>query len=129
MILKYILAWFPMVVIAIFNGSLRQFTYGTLLNELTAHQISTLTGIIFFGFYIYFITKKWRLESAQQAVTVGFIWLAMTILFEFVFGHYIMGNTWERLFHDYNLFAGRVWILILIWTTIAPYVFYRVHKK
>ena len=122
------IAWFPMVIIAILNGSLRQFTYGTIVNELLAHQISSLTGITLFGIYIYFITKKWKLESSKQAIIVGLIWLAMTILFEFVFGHYVMGNSWQKLFHDYNLFAGRVWILILVWTAFAPYVFFRLHK-
>lgn len=128
-ILKYVLAWIPLVFIAIINGSLRQFTYGTFINELTAHQISTLTGILLFGIYIYFITKKWQLNSTKQAVIVGFIWLAMTIIFEFVFGHYVMGHSWEKLFYDYKLFAGRIWILVLIWTTIAPYVFFRLNEK
>ena len=129
LLLKYILAWFPMVIIAIINGSIRQFTYGTIVHELFAHQISTFTGIILFGIYIYFITKIWQLKTAKQAITVGLIWLCMTILFEFIFGHYVMGHTWQKLFHDYNLFAGRVWILILIWTASAPYVFYKINKK
>jgi len=129
MILKYILAWIPLVFIAILNGSLRQFTYGTLVNELTAHQISTFTGIILFGIYIYFITQKWQIESAKHALTIGLIWLCMTMLFEFIFGHYVMGNPWEMLFNDYNLFAGRVWIIILIWTAGAPYLFYKIHNK
>lgn len=129
MILKYTLAWLPLVAIAILNGALRQFTYGQILSELTAHQISTLTGIILFATYIFFITKIWRIESTTQAVTVGMMWLVMTILFEFIFGHYVMGQPWEKLFHDYNIFEGRVWILVLIWTTFAPYVFYRIHLK
>jgi len=129
MILKYILAWIPLVFIAIINGSLRQYTYGTIVSEPSAHQISTLTGIILFGIYIYFITKKWQIESANQAFTIGLIWLCMTMLFEFIFGHYVMGNPWEMLFNDYNLFAGRVWIIILIWTAGAPYLFYKIHNK
>jgi len=129
LIIKYVIAWFPMIIIAILNGSMRQFTYGTIVNELTAHQISTLTAILFFGIYIYFVTNKWKLESVKNAIIVGIIWLAMTILFEFVFGHYVMGHPWQKLFHDYNLITGRVWILILIWTTIAPYIFYKLHNK
>lgn len=31
----------------------------------------------------------------------------------------------EKLFHDYNILAGRVWLFVLIWTTTAPYVFFR----
>lgn len=43
---KYVLAWFPMVVIAITNGGLRQAWYGKHLGELQAHQVSTLTAVI-----------------------------------------------------------------------------------
>ena len=100
-----------MVIIAILNGTLRQYVYGTMVSELTAHQISTITAILFFGIYIDFITKKWILNSTEQAWIVGLMWLAMTVLFEFGFGHYVMGHAWEKLLHDYNLIAGRIWIL------------------
>lgn len=30
----------------------------------------------------------------------------------------------SQVLHDYNLAAGRVWVLFLIWLTIAPWVFY-----
>ena len=39
-----------------------------------------------------------------------------------------MGHPWSRLLHDYNVFAGRVWVVILMWITIAPYVFYRMQR-
>ncbi len=54
---KYVLAWFPMVAIAIANGVLRQTWYGKHLGELQAHQISTLTGVVLFGVYIGFIVR------------------------------------------------------------------------
>lgn len=128
MILRYLLAWLPMILIGIANGVLRELTYGKYISKLYAHHISTLTGILFFGIYIWRLTRRWELESAKQAFSIGFIWLFLTIAFEFLFGHYVMGNSWSKLFHDYNIFEGRVWSLVLIWITIAPFVFYRLHK-
>ncbi len=52
MISRYIVLWLPMVLIGISNGILRESTYGKYLDELRAHQISTLTGILFFSLYI-----------------------------------------------------------------------------
>jgi hypothetical protein len=49
----------------------------------------------------------------------------MTVAFEFLFGHYVMGHTWERLLQDYNILAGRIWILFLVFTAAAPYIVYR----
>ena len=114
-----------MILIAIFNGMLREKWYGKTINELAAHQISTLAGIFLFWTYIWIIIRHWPPESAGQAAAIGLIWLVLTIAFEFSFGRYIAGHTWRHLFSDYNLFAGRLWIVILLWVTIAPYFFYR----
>ena len=124
MIFKYILLWFPMTLIAIFNALLRESVYGPFMSELRAHQVSTLTAIIFFGIYVWLISSRWRIESGQQALIIGLIWLGMTVSFEFLFGHYIMGHPWSRLLADYNLLAGRTWSLVLLWTLLLPYVAY-----
>ena len=125
MVLKYTLAWIPMVFIAIANGIIREFVYKKHTGELTAHQISTITLIIFFTFYVWGLSFLWKLETASQAVIIGLIWLGLTVLFEFIFGHYVMGHPWSKLLHDYNIMEGRIWILILLWTAIVPYVIFR----
>jgi len=113
--------WVLLAVVAIINGTLRNYTYGKYTSELTAHQISCFTGLILFAtvFYLFF-----RLTSAEfgrtDLILIGSIWLVMTILFEFVFGHYVVGHPWERLFADYNLLKGRLWILMLLWTWLGP---------
>jgi hypothetical protein len=114
-----------MIFIGILNGILRETTYGKYTNELRAHQISTLTGIIFFSLYIGLIVHLWGLESSTQALAIGAIWLLFTVAFEFLFGHYVARHSWEKLLADYNLLAGRIWILVLIGIAIAPFLFYR----
>lgn len=129
MIARYVLVWFVLAIVAIINGIVRNEVYKNSLGELRAHQLSTLTGIILFGLVIWGFTRLWKITSAGQAWTIGFLWLGMTIAFEFVFGHYVIGHSWSKLFHDYHIFAGRIWILVLIWTTIAPYIFYKLSVK
>ena len=114
-----------MVMIAIANGILRVSWYGNSVSELAAHQISTLTGVVLFGLYIWAVIRAWPPDSLKQAFLIGLVWLGLTIAFEFLFGHYVAGHTWWRLFHDYNLLAGRVWLVVLVWVTIAPCIFYR----
>ncbi len=126
---KHILLWFIFPFVGILNGVLREATYKKFIGELPAHQISTATGIFFFGIIFYFIFKKWKIESRKHAILLGLIWLGLTILFEFGFGHYIMGNPWEKLLHDYNIVESRVWSLLLLWMTISPFVFYKMFDK
>jgi len=126
--LKYLLAWIPMVFIAIVNGVLREAWYGKQLGELRAHQLSTLIGALLFGVYIGAVMRYWKPASAEQALAIGLLWLGLTVAFEFLFGHYVAGHPWPRLRHDYNLLAGRVWSLLLVWVAVAPYVFYRLRR-
>jgi hypothetical protein len=123
---KYILAWFPMVAIAIANDVLRESSYGKRLSELAAHQVSTLTAVILFGVYVWSVVRIWRPASAAQAIAVGLLWLAMTTAFELLFGHYVAGHSWQRLLLDYNLLAGHIWLLVLVWIALAPYLFFRI---
>lgn len=122
---KYLAIWFGMPFLGILNGIIREAGYGRWMNELSAHQLSTLTGILIMTAYVWFFYRKWRIANARQALGIGAAWLALTILFEFGFGHYLVGHPWERLLHDYNLAAGRVWSIFLLWMTLLPYLLYR----
>jgi hypothetical protein len=117
-----------MVVIALINGAIREGWYGKHVSELQAHQLSTVTGILLFGVYIWVLMRLWRPESAEQAIAIGLVWLGMTVAFEFLFGHYVAKRSWRELRRDYHLFAGRVWLVVLVWVTIASYVFYHLHQ-
>ncbi len=128
MILKYAIAWIPMVFIAIANGAIRQLGYERLLGELSAHQLSCLTGIMLFLLYTWCLSLYWPLESSRQAFTIGLIWLTLTIAFEFLFMHYGAKVSWARLFHDYNILEGRLWVLVLFSVFLAPYVVFKIRS-
>jgi len=117
-----------MVILAIVNGAIREKVYGPFMDELPAHQLSTLIVLMLFGLYVWLLTGVCRIQSSRQALLIGGLWLMMTILFEFGFGHFLLGHPWGKLFHDYNLLKGRLWSLVLLWTALAPYLFYRVRS-
>ncbi len=125
---KYVIAWFPMIFIAIANGLFREKFLASRLNELQAHQVSTASMLVLFGIYVWVLFKLWLPTSTSQAIFIGLAWLFLTIIFEFLFGHYIVGHSWEKLLHDYNILQGRLWILVLIWISIAPYIIYQLQK-
>ncbi len=118
----YLAAWFPMIAIAIANGALRESWYGNRLTELRAHQVSTLAALLLFTLYMMALFAWRPTQSLSQALAVGQLWLWLTLAFEFLFGHYVMGHPWQRLVHDYNLKAGRLWPLIPLWLAVGPVV-------
>lgn len=112
--------WFLLAAVGIANGVLREKTFGRRISERAAHQISTLTFILFSGPLVWVASHLWPLDSMAQAWLVGGIWLLATIAFEFGFGHYVAGHSWEKLLRDYNLMQGRLWVLVLVWILILP---------
>ncbi len=125
---KYLLAWPPMAVLAILNGAVRETGYKRFLGELRAHQLSTATAIALFAGYIGAVTRRWRLGSVLESLLVGMEWLLSTVTFEFGLGHYVVKRPWRQLLADYDLRAGRVWPLLLLWIAAAPAVFYLARK-
>ena len=120
MLLHTILAWFGMMLLAMFNGFIRERFFRSRLGELTAHQVSTVTLLLLLTGYCAVLARFWSLHSTVHAWTVGLVWLIMTLLFEFGFGHFVAKHPWRRLLNDYNLMAGRIWVLIPLWMLIAP---------
>ena len=125
--LKYVGLWFPMLLIAILNGLLREAGFRKVMNDLTAHQASTFTLIVFFSLYIAFVLRMFPLSSVNQAIVIGVVWLLMTLAFEFGFGRW-RGNSWSKMLEDYNVLKGRLWVLIPIWVAIAPLIFYKIRR-
>jgi hypothetical protein len=123
MLVRYLAFWSVLAVVGVGNGVLRQATYGKLVPELLAHQISTATGILLTGLVVWPLTRIWPIGSTARAWTIGGAWLAMTVAFELGFGHYVAGHSWPRLLADYDLLAGRVWLLFLIWILGMPALF------
>jgi hypothetical protein len=64
---------------------------------------------------------RWiRPANSGEAIGTGVLWLVLTLMFEFIAGHYLFGNPWEKLLADYDIFRGRIWIVVLIVTVFAP---------
>jgi hypothetical protein len=49
-------------------------------------------------------------------------WLAMTLMFEFSWGGLVEGLSWGPMLADYDPTAGRIWLLVPIWTVMVPAV-------
>ena len=113
------------MVIGILNGVLRVMGYQKYLPEIRAHQLSCFTGVVFIGLAVYFLNRFWPINSTSQAFLIGMIWFALTVLFEFGFGHFIMKHQWKKLVYDYRINKGRLWVVVLIWILIVPMFIYR----
>lgn len=126
---KYLAAWFAMLLVSIANGAARDLTYGRHMGELAAHQVSTASSILLLGAVIQGFVRRFPPTSARHAVGIGLGWAALTVAFEFLFFHYVGGHSWAELLANYNVAAGRVWVVVLLWVAVAPYVFFHLGRR
>ena len=120
MLLRAVGIWFVLLAIAVLNGAVREAWITPQFGGSTGHVISTVvlaTVIIL----IAWMAISWiGARSTADAFVIGFTWLVLTVAFEFVAGHYLFRKPWAELFADYNISQGRIWIVVLLTTLLAP---------
>lgn len=125
--LKHFLLWLPMIGIAFGNAALREWFFIKHFPELRAHQLSTLTLVVLCAIYVSLVYPLLSIHSGRQALSIGCIWMILTVLFEFTFGR-MVHRPWALLLQDYNLLRGRIWPLFLCSMLLLPYVLYCIRK-
>jgi hypothetical protein len=122
MLVRAFVVWIVLLVTAIANGAVRELAFVPRIGEAAGHILSTLTLCAAIPL-LSWLTIGWiRPVSARDAWTVGGVWLSLTLAFEFLAGHYVFGHPWRRLLADYDVSRGRIWVLVLVTTVVAPVV-------
>lgn len=121
--------WLVFMVFFIINGTIRNEVYGPVIGEWEGHVVSSVIGIGFIFLVTCFFLKNLVISySSTDLILVGIFWLSLTVVFEFGFGHYVVGHSWDKLLGDYNIMKGRVWSLVLLTLLIAPYIIDKILK-
>lgn len=122
MLVRALLVWFLLLTLAILNGAFREEVLVPRAGRGVAQALSTVT------LSLLILAAGWASmpwiapRTLQDAWTVGGMWVGLTLAFEFLGGHFLFGKPWTELLADYNLFAGRIWVMVLIVTLMTPIV-------
>jgi hypothetical protein len=112
--------WWVLLLLAFVNGFVREAWIAPTTGDQWAHAISSLTLSAAIALLAWLSIGWIAPATAVEALRIGGVWIVMTLVFEFGAGHYIFRTPWNALLADYNVFAGRIWILVLITTAFAP---------
>ncbi len=125
MLLRATVIWFLLGFLAILNGAAREAFLRPAIGEQAGHIISTLIFCLVI-LLVALVALGWIGPASRgAALMVGVAWVVLAIAFEFLAGHYLFGNSWAQLFADYDVREGRVWLLVLITSLLAPVWAYR----
>ena len=120
---KALIAWLLLFAIAFTNGAFRELWYARFMREQRANQVSCGIGIVLFSVAIWALSRRWPFRSRAHAWQTGCLWLCLTVGWEFVFGHFARGIAWQRLLHEYAIWDGRLWVLVLLSVLVSPVLF------
>jgi hypothetical protein len=122
MIGKALATWVAMLAVAVGLGALRDALLTPRLGAHRAHQLGSLAVCAVFAM-VSRLFVAWAGPTRGQALAVGAAWLVLVLAFEFCFFHLVRGVPLTKLLADYNVFAGRLWPLVLLTVLLAPWLF------
>jgi hypothetical protein len=121
-LLKALVLWIAILVLAILNGTLRE--------KALIPAMGTFGGLIASGVIlsvcialIAFLAAPWYSPlSSLQYWLIGLFWLLLTLLFEFSFGRFVQHKDWAQLLQAYTFEGGNMWPVVLAVTLLSPWL-------
>jgi len=114
--------WLVLICAEILHGIARGIFLVPHVGEFRSNQIGVFTGSIII-LVITLIFVRWiGATGPAQLLTVGLLWLGLTVAFEVLFGRFVVGLSWERLAADYNVLEGGLMPLGLLVLLLSPLI-------
>jgi hypothetical protein len=119
--LRAFVVWVALATAMVALGTVRERLLSPRLGELAAHHVSCLAGLLVI-LAVGYAALPWLgiLDAPTLQFEIGAFWLLLTVPFEFLFGHWVAGQPWSRLLENYNVFHGRLFVLVLVAVLLAP---------
>ena len=125
----WLLGWLGMLVLAMLNATLRVAVVQPVVGETVARAFATVLLLAALTAWTWFLHGRRPLPDARTAWSVGAVWVVLTLSFEFGFGGLVEGLSWSTMLGDYDVTAGRIWVLVPLWTLALPAVVHRVRSR
>jgi hypothetical protein len=128
MILRSLAVWLILIAAEILHGILRGIFLVPCVGEFRSGQIGVFTGSLII-MVIALVFVRWiGATRSSQLLGIGALWLCLTLAFEFLFGYFVAGATWERLASDYNVPQGGLLPFGMVVLLMSPLIAGKVRR-
>jgi hypothetical protein len=105
-LLRALLVWLVIIVTETVNGILRGILLVPIVGDLPARQIGVLIGSLLI-FAVTLLSIRWiAARKTLQLLSVGLLWVVLTVLFEIWLGRLVLCLPWDRITEDYDITRG-----------------------
>jgi branched-subunit amino acid ABC-type transport system permease component len=117
--------WLILLPAMIANGVFRELVLRSAIGPLAAGAMSAVLGIVIVLALTRLLLRPLAGAPAATLARASFTLLALTVVFEFLFGHYVDRKSWSALVENYFLWRGNLWPLVLATLAITPFLWGR----
>jgi hypothetical protein len=95
-----------LMAVEFLHGTLRAIFLVPVVGDLRSRQIGVFTGSILILAAAYLLVPWLHAANTKSLISVGALWVALTVAFEFTFGHWVFGRSWEDLASTTTFFGA-----------------------
>jgi hypothetical protein len=126
LLIRSFIVWLAIIVAEVFHGVVRAAVLVPQVGDARARQIGVLTGsVIILALAVAFV-RRLGATSRRQLFVIGVLWVVLTVIFETVFGRFVLGASWQRLLSDYNPAEGGFLGFGMLFLALAPFLATRI---
>lgn len=122
---KLVKAWLIILPFMIMNGIFRELVLKQLVPAQVAEALSVALGIAIVLVLTRFLLLPLAGKSVSQMVRASLTLVALTVAFEFLFGHYVDRKSWSDLLANYEIWNGKLWPIALAVIAFTPFLWGR----
>jgi hypothetical protein len=128
-VLRSLAIWLIVIAAEMIHGMLRAVVLVPWVGEFRSNQIGVFTGSAIIMAIAWMMIRWIGAKETSDLLMVGLIWMTLTLAFEILFGHFVMGMGWERIRADYNIAQGGLMPLGLVVLCISPMIALKLRGK
>jgi len=122
LVMKSVGIWLVIVIAAIINGAVREKLLIPLIGSDLSIPLSGITLSMLVFTITYFTIAFFGILKPRVYILIGLFWIVLTVAFEYLFGHYVMGKPWYEINQVFSLQEGNLMIIVLVITAVSPWV-------
>ena len=121
-LIRAFLVWLVIIAAETVHGILRGVLLVPIVGDLPARKIGVLIGALLIFAVAYLFIRWIAAQTKPQFLTVGLLWVVLTLLFEIGLGRLVLGLPWERITEDYGVTRGGFMGVGLLFMAAAPWL-------
>jgi hypothetical protein len=114
--------WLVLIGAEFVHGILRAIFLVPVVGNFGSRQIGVFTGSILILAIAYLLVPWLHATDKRSLISVGVLWVVLTVVFEFGFGHFVLGRSWQDLASDYNVLRGGFLLIGISVLMFAPVI-------